>query len=148
MLAVVLALAAWDAWRGDLPAGELPAPPGVDASPARGGARPDEARTRPERDPFHFGQPDRVSPTGGGPEHPEATAPPAATPEPPAPVRLVGFIRQGGELRAALAVLGRVALVAEGETVEGYEVVAVEQDVGVEVRFPDGTERELRLPPR
>lgn len=148
VLAAVLALAAWDAWRGDLPASAGSAPPGADAAPRVGAGRTAEALARPERDPFRYGRPDRAAGAPAGVERREEQERPVATPEPPAAVRLVGFIRQGDELRAALSVLGRVALVAEGETVEGVTVLGVEQDEGVRVRLPDDSERELRLPPR
>jgi hypothetical protein len=58
----------------------------------------------------------------------------------------VGFIEQGAALRAALALSGRVALVAPGEAVEGYTVVRVDADLGVTLLTPEGDE--LLLPAR
>jgi hypothetical protein len=61
------------------------------------------------------------------------------------PIRLVGFVRRGGALRAALSFTGSVSVLAPGEEADGYEVLAVDEDAGVTVRTPDGSE--LVLPP-
>jgi hypothetical protein len=70
--------------------------------------------------------------------------PPALQPS-IAPIRLVGFVRRGGTLRAALSLTGNVAVLAPGEEADGYSVLAVDEDAGVTVRSPDGAE--LVLPP-
>jgi hypothetical protein len=150
-LAVVVILVGWDVQRGDLPqrvgvgaAGE--AIRGSEEPASGAAARPE----RPRRDPFRFG----AGPLGFGAApvrdsgRPDPQRAASATPVPPAPVRLVGFIRQGEQLRAALSVLGRVALLAEGEAVEGYRLVALDEDVAVRVLTPGGDEQELSLPPR
>jgi len=76
-------------------------------------------------------------------------APRRELPEPEAPAatgagpRLVGFIEQGDAVRAALALAGRVVLVAPGEDVEGYSVLGVDPDRGVTLRSPEGEDLEL-----
>jgi hypothetical protein len=147
-LALVAALVAWDVWRGD-----LPGPPGGGAAVSAedpdlvGGA--DEATAdRPRRDPFRYGAERAAAGLPVLRDSPDLAQVAVTTPEPAPHVRLVGFIRQGGDLRAALSVLGRVSLLGEGEGVDGYELVALEEGVGVRIRFPDGVEQELRLPPR
>lgn len=62
------------------------------------------------------------------------------------PVRLVGFVRRGGALRAALSLSGTVAVLAPGEQADGYFVLAVDEDAGVTVRTPDGSEQVLPPP--
>jgi len=146
-LAAVVALVAWDSWRGDLPPGaESPgSAPRIELATDREAAA---SSRRPARDLFRYDlEPGELErwPTPDPGEEPEEVS---ATPEPAPRVRLVGFIRQGSELRAALSVLGRISLLGEGEAVEGFELVALEEDVGVRVRSPDGVEQELRLPPR
>jgi hypothetical protein len=59
------------------------------------------------------------------------------------PIRLVGFVRRGGALRAALSLTGTLVVLAPGETSQGYSVIAVDEDSGVTVRAPDGSERVL-----
>jgi hypothetical protein len=62
-----------------------------------------------------------------------------------AAVRLVGFVRRSGGLKAALAVHGSVYVLGEGEGAEGYALLAVDEDVGVRITAPDGSI--LTLPP-
>lgn len=150
VLAAVVALVAWDGWRGDLPGA-----PEATSVPPRTAAALDlpgsSVPQRPDRDPFRFGPERQAVPRAPDPEPSrsrELAGDGAAPPELPPPIRLIGFIRQAGELRAALSVLGRIALLSEGEAVEGYQLVAAEQDVGVRILDPDGGELELRLPPR
>ena len=70
---------------------------------------------------------------------------PAATPAPEvdssrAPVRLVGVLRRSGQVRAALAVLGEVVILAPGETASGYTLLAIDEDAGARLRLPSGAE--------
>jgi hypothetical protein len=67
---------------------------------------------------------------------PEATA--APTPE--ADVKLVGIVRRADGLRAALSVEGEVAVLAKGQSAQGYTVTDVSEDGGVRVRTPAGAE--------
>jgi hypothetical protein len=71
---------------------------------------------------------------------------PAAIVEPVSPIRLVGFVRKGGRVRAVLSLSGAVTVLAAGEEADGYAVIAIDEDNGVTVRTPDGSE-ELLPPP-
>jgi hypothetical protein len=62
------------------------------------------------------------------------------------PIRLVGFVRRGGVLRAALSFTGMVSVLGPGDEAEGYSVLEVDEDTGVTVRTPDGSELLLRPP--
>jgi len=62
----------------------------------------------------------------------------------PAPVKLVGLVRQGDGLRAALAVEGEIVLGDRGQTVNGYTIVSIDEDRGVVLDGPDGKTLELR----
>jgi hypothetical protein len=125
-------------------AGEPVARPGSAAgvTPAAADRVPalEAAAARPRRDLFRFGSaetaPSRAVPRRTLPE----AEPPAASIGGP---RLVGFIEQGDAVRAALAMEGRVVLVAPGEDVEGYSILRVDPDQGVTLRGPDGAELEL-----
>jgi hypothetical protein len=96
------------------------------------------------RDPFRYEEAaSRV------PEHPVSTIEPVQPQAPPAPatpepVRLSGFVRQGGQLKAVLSVYGTTVLAGAGEAAEGYRVIAVDEDAGVRVRAPSGEELLLR----
>jgi hypothetical protein len=91
------------------------------------------------RDPFRFAdQPtlDRLPmPT------PRAPLPPS-----PLEVRLVGLVRQGGRLRAALRTPAGTFLLGEGESSEGWTVLAIDEDSGVRLRESSGREIALSLP--
>jgi hypothetical protein len=78
---------------------------------------------------------------------PEVAVPPPLTPAPPNPVALVGFVRQGGALRVAVSIRGSVSVLAEDESADGYVVLAIDEDHGVTLRAPDGTETTLAPPP-
>ena len=78
---------------------------------------------------------------------PEVAVPPPLTLPPPSPVVLVGFVRQGGGLRAALSIRGNVSVLATDEAADGYRVLAIDEDRGVTLRTPDGTETTLAPPP-
>jgi hypothetical protein len=62
----------------------------------------------------------------------------------PVPIKLVGLVHQPGGLRAALSVHGDVVLAAQGQNVDGYTVVSIDEDSGVVVNGPDGRAIELR----
>jgi hypothetical protein len=64
----------------------------------------------------------------------------------PEPVRLIGLVRQGGRLRAVLAVSGEVDLAGPGEQAGEISVLSVDEDQGVRIRLPDGRELVLTLP--
>lgn len=78
---------------------------------------------------------------------PEVAVPPPLTLPPPNPVSLVGFVRQGDALRAAVSIHGSVSVLAKDESADGYVVLAIDEDRGVTLRAPDGTEATLAPPP-
>lgn len=97
------------------------------------------------RDPFRFGfGPDPALAVRARP--PVAPEPIAPAPT-PSPVRLVGLVRRGGVLNAAIAVGGEVALAAVGESAFGYSVRGIDEDTGVRVQTPDGAELLIALAP-
>ena len=69
---------------------------------------------------------------------PVASAAMAFSPAPP-PVRLVGLLRRGAQVKAALALMGETIVLASGESAGGYTVMAIDEDEGVRVRTPDGS---------
>jgi hypothetical protein len=61
----------------------------------------------------------------------------------PAPVSLVGLVRQAGEVRAALSIEGQVEIAAVGDEVSGYRVLSIDDESSVRLRGPDGVERTI-----
>jgi hypothetical protein len=55
-------------------------------------------------------------------------------------------VRRGGRLCAALAISGEIDLAGAGETAGTVSVLSVDEDQGVRVRLPDGSELLLPLP--
>ena len=76
---------------------------------------------------------------------PEVSVPPTLALPPPSPLALVGFVRQGGVVRAAVSIRGEVTVLARDESADGYVVLAIDEDRGVTLRDPDG--REITLAP-
>lgn len=96
------------------------------------------------RDPFRFADQEPVGRASRAPSG-SLAAPPS--PEPAAArVRLVGLVRRAGVLRAALIVDGEVVLASAGDTVGGFRVVSLDEEVGVAIRDPEGLEVTLALP--
>lgn len=60
-------------------------------------------------------------------------------------VALVGLVRSGDRLKAALQIDGEVLLLAPGESSRGFAVIAIEGE-RVRLRQPDGREEDLVLP--
>ena len=79
-----------------------------------------------------------MGPARPAPVAPAAVAPVAPPPAPPA-VRLVGLLRRGSQLKAALAIIGETYVLASGESAAGYTVMGIDEDEGVRVKMPDGT---------
>jgi hypothetical protein len=77
-------------------------------------------------------------PMPSAPSPDSEVAPSEAPPAPPPAVRLIGFVRRGEGLKAALSILGEVVVCAPGEEVSGYGIVSVDEEEGVRVRAPDG----------
>ncbi|HVR72047.1 MAG TPA: hypothetical protein VMT87_14480 [Vicinamibacteria bacterium] len=104
----------------------------------------------PERNVFEYVQPTsaRAERAALPPLRSPPAEPPAATAEAtaPKPVRLVGLVNRGGRLRAALSILGDVVVLAAGEEAQGYRVLSVDEDAGVRLRGPDGSEQVFERP--
>jgi hypothetical protein len=97
------------------------------------------------RDPFRFGfgpDPALVARARA------SVALPRVAPAPtPSPLRLVGLVRRGGVLRAAIAFEGEVALAGVGESVFGYAVRGIDEESGVRLQAPDGAETLIAIAP-
>lgn len=125
--------------------GRAAAAPGSGARPA---PRPTESRPvaveLPRRDVFRYADEPAREPARDGEA---AAAPPRRAepvPTPPPGPRLVGLVRRGGRLVAALALAGEVELAGPGESAAGVTVLGVDED-GARVRRPDGSETTLHL---
>ena len=79
-----------------------------------------------------------MAPARPAPVAPAAVASVATPPAPPA-VRLVGLLRRGSQLKAALAITGETYVLASGESAAGYTVMGIDEEEGVRVKMPDGT---------
>ncbi|MET0555567.1 MAG: hypothetical protein ABW221_21175 [Vicinamibacteria bacterium] len=124
--------------------------PGPRSEPSRAQGRPSVQAAGPDagriRNLFVYEEP--VPTVVARPEvAPPIAVPPPLTLPPPNPVALVGFVRQGGGLRAALSIHGSVSVLAKGESADGYVVLAIDEDRGVTLGAPDGTEATLPPPP-
>jgi hypothetical protein len=145
-LGLLLALFAAFLTRG---AGPGPAPPPIEPVPA-GSVSPVEPPVaipppEPARDPFQYLD-DSAFRVHSPPPAREPKVEVVAEP-PPAPLRLLGFVRRGDALLAALSLYGVVVTAGAGESAEGYQVLAVDEDAGVRLRGPDGAEVVLGPPP-
>ena len=101
----------------------------------------------PRRDVFRYADgPAREPAAVGAAASASAALPRRAepVPTPPPGPRLVGLVRRGGRLVAALALAGEVELAGPGESAAGVTVLGVDED-GARVRRPDGSETTLRL---
>jgi hypothetical protein len=106
-------------------------------------AEPRGAAVTLDRDPFRYLDPPK--PAALDLETRPAASPPPVAEATPAPLRLVGLIRQGGRLQAALSIHGFAVTAAAGDVVEGYQVVSIDEDAGVLLRDAAGVE--VTLPP-
>jgi hypothetical protein len=100
----------------------------------------------PARDLFRYEEPVRPTIATNPPRGAGREAPLAAPTPTPLPVRLVGFVRKPDGLRAALASVAGVFLVAPGDTIEGLLVLGIDEDRGVRLRAADGRELSLQSP--
>jgi hypothetical protein len=103
------------------------------------------------RDLFRFG--DEQAPATQ--PVPAAVAPTATTSAPPAEtlaparVRLVGFVRAGDKVKAALAIDASVDVLGVGEESNGFRLLAIDEDASrTRLRTPEGDEIEVALTPR
>jgi hypothetical protein len=60
------------------------------------------------------------------------------------PIRLVGLVRKGGVLKAALSMWGETVILGTGEESRGYKVLSIDDEAGVRLRGPEGAELTLR----
>jgi hypothetical protein len=122
--------------------GLVPGRTAVPAVEAPGGA----TETGLSRNPFEYGAlaPAPVAPpaASGGYRLAELPAP-APTPA----VRLVGLVQKAGKVRVALMVRDEMVLLEVGEEEAGFKLLALEEDVGVRLRDPQGVEFALRFEP-
>jgi hypothetical protein len=98
------------------------------------------------RDPFRYAQPgppSRVPTAAGGMASAGDEEPVVTLPAEP-PVRLVGILRRGGGLRAALSIRGELALLAVGEQAGGFTLRGLDEDAGARLEAPDGSILQLR----
>ena len=133
----VAALAAFVLMR-DIGGGPTPpaaAPRARPARPARSGGERPPASTR---NVFEYAPRPAVDAPPRPPAPMVMDAPPVVVPPLAPPVRLVGLVRGGGTLKAALQVHGDSMTVGLGEAAGGYTVVAIDDD-GVKLRAADGT---------
>jgi hypothetical protein len=133
----LLAVARPDGRRADpdRTASESP-PTTVSASPT-----PPDVDLDAVRDIFRF---ENEGSGAGGASAVPREAPTATAPEAPE-VRLVGLVRRGPRLLAALAIADDVLVLGAGESAGGYAVLDVSED-GVRLRDPQGHEETLALP--
>lgn len=127
----------------------VPNPRGEASTPAE--EQPGPPPTMPEppaRNPFEYADQSLARATAAAaPVAARSHMTSLATPLPAPVLRLVGLVRRGGALAAALALAGDVVVVGEGESVDAYSVLSVEEEIGVRLRGPDGAEIVLPVPP-
>jgi hypothetical protein len=128
------------------PGPDAAARPPEDAAPRRPAAparAADPDLPWPARDPFRYAEERREAPVSAPP--PSVAPPPAMPAATPNPVRLVGLVRKGGALKAAVSMWGETVVLGAGEESRGYKVLSIDDEGGVRLRGPDGSE--LTLPP-
>jgi hypothetical protein len=129
------------------------APPPRAVAPRTPVPRPAPTPWEPSRNVFLYADGPAVAgplpapPLPSEPRGPRGAVPVPAATTAPAAVRVVGLIRRGGQLKAALMVQGEMALAGKGERAGGYTVLDVDEETGVRVRGPAGEETVLP-PPR
>jgi hypothetical protein len=58
-------------------------------------------------------------------------------------MRLVGLVRKGGALKAAVSMWGETVVLGVGDEARGYQVLSIDEEGGVRLRGPDGSELTL-----
>jgi hypothetical protein len=99
----------------------------------------------PARDPFRYADERPPSAASAPPPIAAAPSPPPAPAASADPLRLIGVVRKGGTVKAAVSMWGETVLMAEGEESRGYKVLSIDDEGAVRLRGPDGAE--LTLPP-
>jgi hypothetical protein len=118
-------------------------PPSVRPSASLATPEPEQPvsapRVAPGRNLFRYGAASAPYPeTDLGIDEPIPDASAVLLPTSRSRVRLVGLVRRGTVLMAALNVAGEVAVLAPGESVEGYTLLAVDEETGVRLGSRDG----------
>jgi hypothetical protein len=143
MAAVAAALALYLMRAAGIPDGSSTAPESVrTAARARAVAEPVATPSSPLRNVFEYAEASvRAAgvPSAVRSVLPTMVAEPSAPPPPPPPVRLVGLLRRGSHLKAALAITGETYVLGSGESAAGYTVVGIDEEEGVRVKTPDGS---------
>jgi hypothetical protein len=143
---LVLGFLLLSTWRDGSP---WPVTPDGPVAEAKVPAPPPPEKTAPSpplRDVFRYGEanppPFAAPPPPGKPKTVSAAkdTSPEAPPPPAPPVRLVGLVRKPGGWRAAVAGPAGVAIVAPGDVIEGLTVLGIDDDRGLRLRAPDGSE--------
>ena len=133
---------------GGPPSGGRPSP--ARSSKATSGAgssllEPDPLPPPPGRDIFRYAEAPPAAPHALATRSALASLAASATlaPSPALPLRLVGLVRRADGLRAAVATSAGVVLVGPGDSVSGYTVLGVGEELGLRLRGPDGIEHVL-----
>jgi hypothetical protein len=144
MAAVAAALAFYLIRAAGGPDGSSAAPDSVrTAAPTRAVAEPVAMPSSSLRNVFEYAEASVRA--AGPPRAVRSVAPTVVTeprvplPPPPPAVRLVGLLRRGSHLKAALAITGETYVLGSGESAAGYTVVGIDEDEGVRVKMPDGS---------
>ena len=116
---------------------------GPSGSPAPPAADPD--LPWPARDPFRYAEEHRQGAASAAPAIKAASSPAPAPVPSTDPLRLIGVVRKGGTVKAAVSLWGETVVMAEGEESRGYKVLSIDEEGSVRLRGPDGSE--LTLPP-
>ena len=141
--ALVLGVAAWGVLRPA--AAPSASAPQVLPSPAAVRAPAPEAIAL-TRDLLRYESAPELPPVMESPELRPSLVPDAPA-SPPPTERLVGFVRRGGVLFAALNLLtGETVVWSVGPQSNGYQLVALDEERGVRLRRPDGTDLTLPAP--
>jgi hypothetical protein len=137
LASVILAVGAYGLAR-------VSAPPPARSVPAASAPEPAPSALPPApplaRNPFQYAPAPRDSVASRRAIAAGARPAPGALPAPAQPpaARLVGFVRQSGSLRAALVLNGQMALLAVGESAEGFTLLAADEENGVRLRGSGG----------
>lgn len=153
VLAIALALAF--AWRAGAqrPQTAVPGAPRTPETPDGGGTIPAEPTADPladllppppARDIFRYAEAASAPPHRARVEPKALSSVAPAEPEPlPPALRFVGLVRRPEGLRAAVATASGVVIVGPGDVVLGHTVLSLDEDRGLRLRAPDGTEQTL-----
>jgi hypothetical protein len=133
--------------RGPGPGASARPPERRAAMPAKPLSRaPDPDLPWPARDPFRYADERTAGESPPRPLNPVAPPSVGSSPSPAAsanPLRFIGLVRTGRTLKAALSMWGETVVLGEGEEARGYRVLSVDEESGVRLKQPDGSELSL-----